>query len=110
MFNGRRDADKYVKDILKAYVGISGVVCTLAVSFGVWATLNINDLKTRITVIEASSFSASDANELLKFIQAELTAIRLEISNLPKEVPPQWFKEMVVNNTKDIRELQKKVK
>jgi len=55
-----------------------------------------------LTTIEAVS---PITNEVIKSFQNELQNIMVEITRL-RESPPLWFKEMVKENTRAIREMQ----
>lgn len=107
MFNGRRNADNYVKAWLKGVTWICGICLTIGLTFSGWLTIKIYDHETRLVKIEANRFTSNDAVRMVDGLREELLAIRGEIAKLPKEAPPIWFKEAVAQNTKDIREMQR---
>lgn len=71
LFNGRRNADNYVKAYLKGVVLISGAGLTIILAFAGWVSFNLNQLHEksasndmRITKIESSRFTTDDGASL----------------------------------------------
>jgi len=71
MFNGRRNADKYVATILKVIMWLTGIALTLMFAFGGWVVVKIGDaqkfdigIDNRVTSIEASRFTVLDGQKL----------------------------------------------
>jgi len=64
LFNGRRDADQYVKGYLKGIALISGVGLTVLLGFSSWVAVNINAHDTRLTIIESSRFTTAHGVEI----------------------------------------------
>lgn len=56
---------------------------------------DIEDVATRVTVIESSRCTADMCANLVNSV----TKLELLYAQLPKEVPPQWFQSQVDKNT-----------
>lgn len=64
LFNGRRDADQYVKGYLKGIAVISGTALVIILGFSGWVATKINDHDARLVAIEANRFTVSDGMKL----------------------------------------------
>jgi len=58
-----------------------------------------------ISAIQSNRFTSSDALEVWK----EIGAIKADIQAMPREVPPQWFKDEVSELQKAVRDLNNTV-
>ena len=110
LFNGRRKADEYVKGYLKGITIISAVGVTVILGFGGWVSKEIYDHEIRLTKIESDRFTSKDALGLSDKIYVELQKIKQELSDLPNKLPPQWVRDLLAQNSRDIRELQDKTR
>ena len=110
LFNGRRTADQYVKGWLKGVALISGTGLAIMLGFNGWVATKIYDHETRLTSMETSKFTNTDAASLLLSVKEELQSIRIEIAKLPKRnEPPQWLKDVVSQHTNDIRMIREQI-
>lgn len=77
----------------------------------------VAEVDKRVSVIEGSRFTSNDAQKLiLDFISRvdemkhQMHKIEKALAKLPSEIPPQWFKEKVMDNDKRINKLEDKAR
>jgi len=82
-----------------------------------WVSFSVFDLQLKVTALEASVFTASNAYELRRELDIEFGRIEDKVSNisqdikqLPKEIPPPWFKNQVEMNQQKIDKLYERIR
>ena len=70
-----------------------------------------NVIQTEVEVIKGNRFTAQDASNMqLGFLTAidnlskNVQQLAINMAQIPKEIPPQWFKDYVVETRKDLVE------
>ena len=95
------------KDFLwKFFFWVLAFITGLTTSVLSFTILKVMDNVNRITIIESSRCRASDCND----IRLSLADIKGELANLPSDIPPAWFKRQVDENSRDIKELQERLR
>jgi len=59
-----------------------------------------------LAAIKSNRFTSNDAITLMNKLYDRLANIERELAEIPKEVPPQWFKDQVQHNTETIEQLR----
>jgi hypothetical protein len=96
--NGRREL------LQKVLLWLGTVLVAINISVIGYIATGFHELEIRIARIEANRFTNGDGNGLLQ----KMLDIERRMAELPKEVPPAWFREFVYDNRARIKELEKR--
>lgn len=66
---------------------IGGVVMGTMATLIIAGTSKLQNLETKVAVIESVAFTAKDANNL----QAAINTLTIQVGAIPKDNPPKWF-------------------
>lgn len=89
LFNGRRDADQYVKGYLKGTAIISGTALTILILFSTWVSNKIYSHEMRITTVESNRFTVEDGNAAIRMIHdntVKLSGMQSFIASITKDL------------------------
>jgi hypothetical protein len=88
--------------VWKALLWVCGVLVTVNISAVGYALSLVHDVELRIAAIEASRFTNREGGQIYQ----RIADLEKRIAQLPKEIPPPWFKEFVRENRSRIKELE----
>lgn len=81
------DKERKSSQAWKLLVSFIGIYTTVSVGILGWCAKEIAGVTTRVTILERTAYTATDASALLE----KLSRIESTIAAMPKETPPSWL-------------------